>query len=98
MLTRQNVGGAMGEIVWSDLNPTEQRAIAALGAGFSLEVCNKDALKALKRFGLVRGRHLTPKAERCGKKLFCLRWPLEHCAPANPDAVFSAGPALKDPQ
>jgi hypothetical protein len=58
----------MDRIVWTDLNPEEQRAIAALGAGCSIEVCNKGAIKALKRAGLVRGRNLTPKAEQLRKE------------------------------
>jgi hypothetical protein len=67
MLTRRNVGVAMDKIVWTDLNPEEQYALAALGAGFSIQVCNRAALRVLGRAGLVRGRHLTPKAKQLRK-------------------------------
>ena len=53
----------MDAISWADLNPAEQYAIAALGAGISAEVCDRAALRTLKRAGLIRGTQLTPKAE-----------------------------------
>jgi hypothetical protein len=53
----------MDDISWTDLNPAEQYAIAALGAGISAEVCDSAALITLKRVGLIRGTELTPKAE-----------------------------------
>jgi len=43
------------QISWSDLDPAEQFAIAALGAGISVEVCDGAALRTLKRASLVRG-------------------------------------------
>ena len=57
----------MDEIMWTDLKPEEQQAIAALGAGVSIQVCNEAALKALKRAGLVRGRYLTARAKQLRK-------------------------------
>jgi hypothetical protein len=53
----------MGEIAWDDLNPAEQRVIAALGAGLSTRICDADALRALRRAGLIRRSGLTPKGE-----------------------------------
>jgi hypothetical protein len=50
------------DISWSDLNPAEQYAIAALGAGISFEVCDSAALRTLKIAGFIRGTELTPKA------------------------------------
>jgi len=51
-------------ISWADLNPREQRAIALLGAGMSIELCDTAALVTMRRAGLVRGCCLTPKAEK----------------------------------
>ena len=51
-------------ISWADLNPREQRAIALLGAGMSIELCDNAALMTIRRAGLVRGCCLTPKAEK----------------------------------
>lgn len=53
----------MDDISWTDLNPEEQYAIAALGAGISFEVCDNAALRTLKLAGFIRGAKLTPKAE-----------------------------------
>jgi hypothetical protein len=53
----------MDDISWADLNEAEQRAIAVLGAGMSLELCDGAALRTIRRAGLIRGSRLTPKAE-----------------------------------
>ena len=58
--------GGYGRI-WTRLKPEEQQAIAALGAGLSIQVCNEAALIALKRAGLIRGRHLTLRAKQLRK-------------------------------
>jgi hypothetical protein len=58
----------MDEISWTDLNPAELYAIAALGAGISVEVCDSAALRTLKLAGLIRGTPLTPKAEYLRKE------------------------------
>ena len=54
----------MSVISWTDLNSAEQHAIAVLGAGISPELCDATAFLALRRAGLVRGSHLTAKAEQ----------------------------------
>ena len=54
----------MDNISWFDLNPGEQRAIALLGAGMPIELCDNAALVTIRRAGLVRGACLTPKAEK----------------------------------
>jgi hypothetical protein len=58
----------MDDISWADLNPEEQRTIALLGAGFSVELCDHLALLTLKRVGLVRGSRLTRAAEQLRRK------------------------------
>jgi hypothetical protein len=57
-------GARMNSISWTDLNPAEQRAIAVLAAGISIELCGTAALITIRRAGLVRGCCLTPKAEK----------------------------------
>ena len=58
----------MIDISWTDLNPAEQHAIAALGAGMPVGLCDAAAVRSLKRAGLVRGSsHLTRKAGRLRK-------------------------------
>lgn len=48
------------EISWADLDSDEQHAIAILGAGLSIELCDSLALLRLRRLGLVVGlSHLT---------------------------------------
>ena len=66
------------KISWNDLDPAEQFAIAALGAGISLEVCHSAALQRLQRAGLIRGNELTTKAKhlrkaavRADRQVFC---------------------------
>jgi hypothetical protein len=54
----------MDEISWADLTASEQHAIAVLGAGMSIGLCDPFAIATLRRFGLVRGSRLTSGAER----------------------------------
>ncbi|WFU45870.1 hypothetical protein QA640_44480 (plasmid) [Bradyrhizobium sp. CB82] len=51
-----------GGISWADLDADEQRAIAILGAGLSIELCDPVALLTLRRLGLIVGSHLTTAA------------------------------------
>ena len=53
----------MDNFSWTDLNPAEQKAIAALGAGMPVELCDSTALRNLRLAGFIRGSQLTPKAE-----------------------------------
>jgi hypothetical protein len=57
----------MDDISWTDLNPAEQHAIAALGAGMPVGLCDAAAVRRLKRVGLLSGSHLTRKAGRLRK-------------------------------
>jgi hypothetical protein len=43
----------MNSISWTDLTPAEQRAIAVLAAGISIELCDTAALITMRRAGLV---------------------------------------------
>lgn len=52
----------MESISWADLGADEQRAIAILGAGLSIELCDPLALLILRRLGLIVGFHLTAAA------------------------------------
>jgi hypothetical protein len=54
----------MDGVSWTDLDPDEQRVIALLGAGVSVELCDRVALLTLARLGLVRGGQLTPEADQ----------------------------------
>jgi hypothetical protein len=54
----------MDGIAWTDLDASEQRALAILGDGASAQFCDPVALLTLKRIGLVRGSSLTPPAEQ----------------------------------
>ena len=54
----------MDGVSWTDLDPDEQRAIALLGAGVYVELCDGVALLTLARLGLVRGGQLTPAADQ----------------------------------
>lgn len=47
------------DISWADLDNDERRAIAVLGAGLSIELCDPLALLTLRRVGLIVGFHLT---------------------------------------
>jgi hypothetical protein len=49
----------MENIAWADLDADEQRAVAILGAGLSIELCSPLALLTLGRLGLTIGSHLT---------------------------------------
>lgn len=53
----------MKDISWSDLDNDERRAIAVLGAGLSIEMCDPLALLTLRRIGLIEGSHLTAAAD-----------------------------------
>jgi hypothetical protein len=57
-----NFEARMEGISWADLDAGEQRAIAILGAGLSIELCDAVALLTLRRFGLIVGSHLTAVA------------------------------------
>ena len=57
----------MDDISWTDLNPAEQHAIAALGAGMPVGLCDAAAVRRLKRVGLLSSSHLTRKAGRLRK-------------------------------
>src|ERR1035441_10067764 len=57
----------MDDISWADLNPAEQHAIAALGAGIPVGLCDAAAVRRLRRAGLVRGSYLTRKAGQLRK-------------------------------
>ena len=52
----------MEGILWTDLDADEQRALAILGAGLSIELCDPVALLTLRRLGLIVGSHLTAAA------------------------------------
>jgi hypothetical protein len=52
----------MEGISWADLDADEQRAIAILGAGLSIELCDPVALLTLRRLGLILSSHLTAAA------------------------------------
>ena len=54
----------MDGVSWTDLDPDEQRALALLGAGVSVELCVRVALLTLARLGLVRAGQLTPAADQ----------------------------------
>jgi hypothetical protein len=54
----------MDELVWTDLTPAEQRTIAVLGSDMSVTICDKLALRTLRRAGLVRGARLTQAGEQ----------------------------------
>jgi len=54
----------MDDMIWTDLTSAEQHAIALLGTDMSVAICDKLALRALRRAGLVRGARLTPKGEQ----------------------------------
>lgn len=47
------------DISWADLDSDERRAIAVLGAGLSIELCDPLALLTLRRLGLIVGFYLT---------------------------------------
>ena len=52
----------MEGILWTDLDADEQRALAILGAGLSIELCDPVALLTLRRLGLIVGSHFTAAA------------------------------------
>jgi hypothetical protein len=57
----------MDDISWTEFNPEEQRAIAVLGAGMPVGLCDATAIRRLRRDGFVRGSRLTRKAGRLRK-------------------------------
>jgi hypothetical protein len=54
----------MEGISWADLDADEQRALAILGAGLSIQLCDPVALLTLRRLGLIVGSHLTAAAHK----------------------------------
>jgi hypothetical protein len=61
-----NLRPVMKGISWTDLDAEEQRAIAVLGAGLSIELCDP---VALKRLGLIVGSHLTVAAHELRRRV-----------------------------
>ena len=59
----------MEGISWADLDANEQRAIAVLGAGLSIELCDAVALVTLRRLGLIVGSHLTAAAHELRRRI-----------------------------
>ena len=59
----------MEGISWADLDVEEQRAIAILGAGLSIALCDPVALLKLKRLGLIVGSHLTAAAHELRRRV-----------------------------
>ncbi|OAF07055.1 hypothetical protein [Bradyrhizobium neotropicale] len=59
----------MEGISWADLDAEELRAIAILGAGLSIELCDPVALLNLKRLGLIVGSHLTAPAHELRRRV-----------------------------
>lgn len=59
----------MKGIPWTDLDAEEQRAIAILGAGLSIELCDPVALSRLKRLGLIAGSQLTAAAHELRRRV-----------------------------
>lgn len=54
----------MDGLSWTDLDTSEQRAMAMLADGVSSELCDPVALLTLRRIGLVRGARLTISGEQ----------------------------------
>ena len=54
----------MDGLSWTDLDASEQRAMAMLADGVSSELCDPVALLTLRRIGLVRGARLTISGEQ----------------------------------
>ena len=59
----------MDGISWADLERDEQRAIAILGAGLSIELCDPVALPRLRRLGLIAGSRLTAAAHELRRRV-----------------------------
>ena len=81
----------MDGVSWTDLDPDEQRAIALLGAGVSVELCDRVALLTLARLGLVRGGQLTPAADQLRRAAILIH---ARCLPQMRSASMSALPPL----
>jgi hypothetical protein len=69
-------------IAWADLDADEQRAVAILGAGLSIELCDPVALLKLKLLGLIVGSHLTVAAHELRRRVI-LDELGAHCACRN---------------
>jgi len=54
----------MEGIAWTDLDAQEQRTLAMLRDGVSIELCDPVALLTLQRIGFLMGRRLTQNAEK----------------------------------
>jgi hypothetical protein len=54
----------MDDISWTDLNGDEQRAMAMLAEGVSIDFCDPAALLTLARIGFIRGSRLTLVGEK----------------------------------
>jgi hypothetical protein len=54
----------MDGISWTDLDADEQRAIAMLADGVSIDFCDPTALLTLARIGFIRGSRLTLAGEK----------------------------------
>ena len=64
-----NLRPVMKGISWTDLDAEEHRAIAVLGAGLSIELCDPVALLKVKRLGLIVGSHLTVAAHELRRRV-----------------------------
>jgi hypothetical protein len=81
----------MDGVSWTDLDSDEQRAIALLGVGVSVELCDRVALLTLARLGLVRGGQLTPAADQLRRAAI-----LHELAAEAGAATSYAGPLFAD--
>lgn len=66
---------------WADLDAGEQRAVAILGAGLSIELCDPVALLKLKLLGLVVGSHLTAAAHELRRRVVLDKLGALDCVP-----------------
>lgn len=66
---------------WVDLDADEQRAIAILGAGLSIELCDPVALMTLRRLGLIVGCHLTAAAHNLRREFVLGELETRDCVP-----------------
>jgi hypothetical protein len=54
----------MDGISWTDLDADEQRAIAMLADGVTIDFCDPIAVLTLTRIGFIRGSRLTSTGEK----------------------------------
>jgi hypothetical protein len=54
----------MDGISWTDLDTDEQRAIAMLADGVTIDFCDPIAVLTLTRIGFIRGSRLTSTGEK----------------------------------